>query len=150
MQTIDTLALIVGTIQDHNLDYVQSYAPILAVIIDENHSIESMTSDDIMEALENIESEYSDDFTFEFDGNEYRCIHKDSIWDIYVGTIQDIVDECYDLKLDKLPGFIAVSIDWEQTAQNAYSDGYGHTFSSYDHSEIEPSAGNKHHIFRTN
>ena len=150
MQTIDTLALIVGTIQDHNLDYVQSYAPILAAIIDENHSLKSMTSDDITEALENIESEYSEDFTFEFDGNEYRCIHKASIWDIYVGTIQDLVDECYDLKLDKLPEFIAVSIDWEQTAQNAYSDGYGHTFNSYDGSEIEPSAGNSYYIFRTN
>lgn len=150
MQKIDTLALIVGTIQNHDLDYVESYAPILAAIIDENHSIDGMNSDDIIEALENIDSEYSDDFTFDFDGNEYRCIHRDSIWDTYVGTIQEIVNDCYDLNLDKLPGFIAVSIDWEQTAQNAYADGYGHTFSSYDNSEIEPSAGNKHYIFRTN
>ncbi len=55
--------------------------------------------------------------------------------------------ECYDLKLDSLPPFIAVPIDWEETAQNAYADGYGHTFASYDGDEHEAA---DHWIFRTN
>ena len=60
--------------------------------------------------------------------------------------------DCYDLKLDKIPDFIAVSIDWEQTTKNAYADGYGHTFAGYDGEEIEI-IGNKgliYHAFRTN
>jgi hypothetical protein len=57
------------------------------------------------------------------------------------------VTECYDLKLDSLPPFIAVPIDWEETAQNAYADGYGHTFASYDGDEHEAA---DHWIFRTN
>lgn len=100
--------------------------------------------DSIEEVAEHIGE---DDFWFEFDGNEYRLIGKSAIWDIYVDAIKDIVEDCYDLKLDKVPDFIAVSIDWGQTAQNAYVDGYGHTFSGYDGSE-EESAG--YYIFRTN
>ena len=88
-----------------------------------------------------------DDFTFDFDGNEYRIIHADSIWEIYVEEIKNIVESCYDLKLDELPEFIAVKIDWEETAANAFNDGYGHTFSGYDGSE-EEAAG--YYIFRTN
>ena len=89
----------------------------------------------------------------DFDGNEYRIIHTDSIWNIYVQTIKDIVQECYDLKLDKIPDFIVWSIDWEATAQNAYVDGYGHTFASYDGNEIEiimPLGKLQYHAFRIN
>jgi hypothetical protein len=87
------------------------------------------------------------DFTLDFDGAEYRLIHEDSIWEIYKEEIQRIVEDCYDLNLDKVPVFIALEVDWEQTAQNAYADGYGHTFSGYDGSEEECSG---YYIFRTN
>lgn len=104
----------------------------------------------IFEALEEIESNIgTDDFTLEFDGNEYRLIAESEIWDIYVDAIKETVEDCYSdvLKLDDIPSFIAFSIDWEQTAKNAYADGYGHQFSHYDGSE-EESAG--YYIFRTN
>lgn len=104
----------------------------------------------IFEALEELESNIGDDdFTLDFDGNEYRLINDDDIWDIYVEEIKNTVEECYSdvLKLDDIPPFIAFSIDWEQTAKNAYADGYGHQFSSWDGGE-EESAG--YYIFRTN
>lgn len=103
---------------------------------------------DIFEALEEIESNIGEaDFTLDFDGNEYRIINESSIWEIYRDEIENIVTDCYDLKLNEVPSWIAVSVDWEQTAKNAYVDGYGHTFSSYDGSE-EEAAG--YYIFRTN
>jgi hypothetical protein len=103
---------------------------------------------DIFEALETIESNIGDEFMLEFDGNEYRLIPEDIIWEVYKDEIQQLVEDCYSdvIKLDKIPNFIAVTIDWEQTAKNAYADGYGHTFSGYDGSE-EESAG--YYIFRT-
>lgn len=88
-----------------------------------------------------------DDFTFDFDGSEYRIISESAIWNIYVEEIRQLVENCYDLKLNNIPDFVAWSIDWEQTAKNAYADGYGHTFSNYDGSEYE--AGG-YYIFRTN
>lgn len=106
--------------------------------------------DDAREAIETLRENINngvDGFTLDFNGNEYRIISEDAIWDIYVETIRDIVTDCYELNLDKLPGFIALSIDWEKTAKNACVDGYGHTFSSYDGSE-ERAGG--YHIFRTN
>lgn len=104
----------------------------------------------IFEALDELESNIgTDDFTLDFDGNEYRLINDSDIWEIYRDEIQRTVEECYSdvIRPDKIPSFIAFSIDWEQTAKNAYADGYGHTFSSYDGSE-EESAG--YYIFRTN
>lgn len=105
---------------------------------------------DIFEALEELESNIgTDDFTLDFDGNEYRLIAESDIWSIYVDAIKETVEDCYSdcLNLDKVPSFIAVLIDWEQTALNAYADGYGCQFSSYDGSE-EEAAG--YYIFRTN
>lgn len=134
-------------------------ADILAAIIDENHSlddfiypVDSEEDTDNRQELQDFIDEFdlSDpDQTIEFDGNEYRIICDSYIWDIYRDEIQSIVEDCYSdvINLDKVPDFIAVSIDWEQTAKNAYADGYGHTFSSYDHSEIET---DNHWIFRTN
>jgi len=103
---------------------------------------------ELIELYETIESEIdNDDFTIDFDGNEYRIISDDAIWDIYVEEIKDIVNNCYDLKLDRVPNFVALEVDWEQTAKNAYVDGYGHTFAGYDGEESE-AAG--FWIFRTN
>ena len=133
-------------------------AEVLSAIVHENHDIDDfvyLTSEDTedtdnRQVLRDFIDEFDlsdSDQTIEFDGNEYRIIRESDIWDICVEEIKNIVNDCYDLKLDKLPGFIAVSIDWEETAQNAYADGYGHTFSGYDGSEIETK---NHYIFRTN
>ena len=124
---------------------VKTHIVILRAIINEhNHSIDM---DQAREAIETLRGDLADDFTFYFEGNEYRIIADSVIWDIYRDEIQRIVKECYDLKLNDIPDFVAFDIDWEQTARNVYSDGYGHTFSTYDHSEVE--AGG-YWIFRTN
>lgn len=133
---------------------------ILQIICDtQNHTVPTPNEDEtpdeiesnaseIFEALEEIETHIGeDDFTLDFDGNEYRLINDSDIWDIYKEEIQNTIEECYDLNLDKIPHFVSWSIDWEQTAQNCLVDGYGYQFSSYDHSEAE-SAG--YWIFRTN
>ena len=97
---------------------------------------------DIEDAQEGQEAH---DFTVEYGGAEYRFIHDDEIWDIYVEAIEETVRECYDLP--KYPDFVAVSIDWEATARNCYVDGYGHQFASYDHGETEHLSW---WVFRTN
>lgn len=126
----------------------KSHIKIIRAIIDEhNHFIDMDDAREVIETIRDNIANDDDDFTIDFDGNEYRIISDDVIWDIYVETIKDIVEQCYDLKLSNIPDFVAFEIDWEKTAQNAYSDGYGHTFSTYDHSEIE--AGG-YWIFRTN
>ena len=139
----------------------------ISELIDENHSLEApdeLMSDyddieanheeqtahysELFDAIEELESKLgNDDFYFEFDGNEYRLISESAIWDIYVDEIKNIVNDCYDLKLDNIPSFVAWEIDWEQTAKNAYVDGYGHTFSGYDGSELEIVS---YYVFRTN
>ena len=124
------------------------YIAILRKII--NSQNRSVDITDAKEAIYNLREALKNDpndFMLDFDGNEYRIISDGAIWDIYVETIKDIVNDCYELNLDKLPDFIAVNIDWERTAQNAYADGYGHIFSSYDGSE-ELAGG--YYIFRTN
>lgn len=122
------------------------------VAIEDAEQLENflLDTEHIFDALEEIEIHIGeDDFNLDFDGNEYRIISESDIWEIYVDAIKETVEDCYSdvINLDKIPSFIAVSIDWEQTAKNAYVDGYGHTFSSYDHSETE-AAG--YYIFRTN
>jgi len=125
----------------------KDHIAILRVIIDE-HS-HSIAFNEAKEAIFNLREALTDqdDFTFDLDGNEYRIISDGAIWGIYVETIKETVQDCYDLKLDSIPDFVAWHIDWQQTAKNAYSDGYGHTFSRYDGSEIEI---NGYYIFRTN
>ena len=107
------------------------------------------TYSDLFDAIETLADKLAsdDDFYFDYDGNEYRVISEAVIWDIYVETIKDIVNDCYDLNLDNIPSFVAIEIDWEKTAKNCYSDGYGHTFSGYDGSELEI---NDFYVFRTN
>lgn len=126
----------------------KQHIAILRVIID-NYS-HNITVSDAREAIETLREKIGeDDFTFDFDGNEYRIIADSAIWEIYKDAIEETVEDCYGdvLNLDAIPAFIAVSIDWDQTAKNAYVDGYGHQFSSYDGSEYE-AAG--YWIFRTN
>lgn len=119
---------------------------ILREIID--HHSHSVDIGEAREAIETLRDKVGEsDFSFDFDGNEYRIIKGSDIWGIYRDEIQQTVEDCYELNLDKIPSFIVVSIDWEETAKNAYADGYGHTFSGYDGSECE--AGG-YYIFRTN
>lgn len=146
-ETISKIAQSAGL----NEDFTYTYSQLLGGVFNTgNHSIGLLEDKElIIDALNDISDNLSDDFTIDFDGNEYRIIHNESIWDIYAEAIRQIVNDCYDLKLDKLPAFIAVSIDWEATAHNADSDGYGHTFASYDGEENKSDNGN-YWIFRTN
>lgn len=112
--------------------------------------VESETAE-FFEALEEIENHIGeDDFTLEFDGNEYRIIAESDIWEIYVEEIKNLVEDCYSdvINLVNNPSFIAVTIDWEETAKNAYADGYAHTFSTYCGDMEEYSSG--YIVFRTN
>jgi hypothetical protein len=88
-----------------------------------------------------------DDFYVEIDGEEYRFINEDAIWDIYVEGIQAITEECFTGKLDWW-----IAIDWEETAENCLqADGYGQHFASYDGNEHEYKLGEEnYYIFRTN
>ena len=80
----------IATAAGLNEDYSYTYALILAGIIDENHRIDDFDDDMIIEALEEIASNWGDDFHIDFDGNEYRCINANTIWDIYVEEIKNI------------------------------------------------------------
>lgn len=134
----------------HNEYTAQQFEDMRLLAALEQHEQADIDNNDLelIELYETLENEIeSDDFTVEFDGNEYRIISDNSIWGIYVEEIKNIVEDCYDLKLDSIPDFIAFEIDWGQTAKNAYADGYGHTFASYDGEESE-AAG--FWIFRTN
>lgn len=127
-------------------DYLSKTVEEIEEFHEENEEIYSKLFDKIEELSDKINDP---DFYFEYDGNEYRIIEEGGIWDIYVEEIRNIVEDCYSdvLKLDDIPSFISFEIDWEKTAQNAYVDGYGHTFSSYDGSEFECEG---FYIFRTN
>ena len=88
----------------------------------------------------------NNDFTVEIDGEEYRFINEGVIWETYINTIKEITEDCYEIDA---PSWLA--IDWEETAENCFVDGYGHTFSSYDGSEIEYTFNEENYfIFRTN
>jgi len=102
------------------------------------------TDDQLDDLLEKLTMEH--DFYVELDGNEYRFIDENHIWEIYVESIKEMVQDCYDLNV---PDWIAV--DWEETAENCHVDGYGHHFSHYDGSEDECTFnGDTYYIFRTN
>lgn len=135
---------IYDTLEEAQIEYLEEAQEARQEYREENESNYS----ELFDAIEELESKLGDDdFYFEYDGNEYRIISESAIWDIYVEEIQSTVEDCYDLKLDKMPSFIEFSIDWEATAKNCYADGYGHTFSGYDGSELEICG---YYVFRTN
>ncbi len=148
-EIISKIAENVGLSEDYSFDY----AHILGGIFNTGNHSDGLLEDpeEVVGYLEEIAYKFADDFLFEFDGNEYRIIRDSEIWEIYVQEIQNIVEECYSdvLKLDKIPAFISVSVDWEATAHNAYADGYGHTFASYDGEEHQSDNG-AWWVFRTN
>jgi hypothetical protein len=112
------------------------------------HTRAALEYSQVKELIEAIESPLykndCNDFTVEFDGEEFRVIHDSAIWDIYKEGIKEITLDCY-LRESTLPDFLAV--DWEETARNCYVDGYGHHFASYDGEETEH---RNWWIFRTN
>lgn len=153
MKLIEEIRAILPEEFKQNDDIFTTACSILAGVFDTgNHSFSDFEDDTtpILEALEEIDENISDDFTLDFDGCEYRIIADSAIWEIYKESIQNIVEDCYSdvLNLDKVPTFIAFQIDWEQTAKNAFVDGYGHTFASYDGEETETDNG--YWVFRTN
>ena len=102
------------------------------------------TKGEIRDLIDELESE--DDFTIDIDGKEYRFIKDYAIWEIYKEGIKEITEDCYEIKA---PSWLV--IDWEETAENCYVDGYGHHFSSYDGSEEEARLLREDwYIFRTN
>ena len=108
----------------------------------------AINRDEVRDILEKIDTDY-DDFEVEIDGQWFRFIHSNYIWDIYVDSIQELVMDCY-IGRGELPNFLAV--DWEETAKNVYdADGYGHHFASYDGNEYEYNIDTEsYYIFRTN
>lgn len=139
-----------NTVEEAQIEYLEEAREARQEYEEENESNYSQ----LFDAIDELESKLSDiggesDFYFEYDGNGYRIISESAIWDIYVEEIQRIVEDCYSdvLRLDDIPSFIEFSIDWEATAKNAYADGYGHTFSGYDGSELEIG---DYYVFRTN
>lgn len=109
-----------------------------------------INKDEVKELEDKLFHDY-DDFFVELDGQEYRFIHENYIWEIYKDELKDTIEECYlhGTSLDKLWW---IAIDWEQTAENCFNaDGYGHHFSHYDGSEYEYKIGDSlYYIFRTN
>lgn len=82
--------------------------------------------DIVREEVRHIEDEIKSgeyDFYAEIDGEEYRFIREDEIWEIYVEQIKETVEDCYTGKMEWW-----IAIDWEETAENCLQDGYGHTF----------------------
>jgi len=130
-------------------EFSQSTIDIMECIINEHgHSIDEESPDEVIEALDEIEAHNGQDFTLDFDGNEYRLIPDSEIESTYRDTIEELIDDCYpEVKKAMEHSWIAIEIDWDQTVKNAMQDGYGHTFSSYDGSEHE--AGD-YWIFRAN
>ena len=108
------------------------------------HSID-LTYTEAKDMLYVLDMDMNNNFYFEVQGMEFRIIHEDDIWDLYVEEIKNTTEECY-LGGSEIPSFIA--IDWEETAKNCYDvDGYAHTFAHYDGEELN--AGD-YYIFRTN
>ena len=91
------------------------------------------------------------DFYAEIDGGEYRFIHEDFIWKIYVEGIKELTQDGY-LGGTDLDKHWWIAIDWEKTAENCYdADGYGHHFAGYDGYEYEADIDDTlYYIFRTN
>lgn len=100
--------------------------------------------DALNELATKLESEH--DFTFDFDGCEFRIIHENSIDEIGIREISNMWEDCYDLSA--IPQFLVAYIDFDRASADALRlDGYGHHFASYDGNEY--SAGNWY-IFRVN
>ena len=91
------------------------------------------------------------DFYWEADGAEYRIICEDVIEEIHTEEVKDQTQDAY-LNTTDLEKLWWIAIDWEQTAENVrQSDGYGHHFSHYDHSEEEFRLDRVwYHVFRVN
>ena len=131
---------------DGNLDEDIHVAIDIFDTIENYHSGEFIASElvELIEFLGNAESE----LYLEVDGMEFRLIADSAIDEIYQESFKEMVEDCYDLKLDELPSFLQITIDWKASADYVQMcDGYGNHFASYDGEELESSG---YYIFRTN
>lgn len=91
------------------------------------------------------------DFTVETDEGEFRFIHENEIESIHRESIEQFVDDCYDLeKMKKDMGTLAnyFNFDYDGFAEDCKnSDGYGRHFASYDGDEYE---NGNFYMFRVN
>lgn len=102
-------------------------------------------ADDIRTFARSIMEEYESakddtDFFTDTDEGEYRFIHKDAIDEIFREEIEQLADDCYNLKrMKKQMGNLAkyFNFDYDKFVEDAKMDGFGHHFSSYDGSEYE-------------
>jgi hypothetical protein len=94
--------------------------------------------------LDELENNF--DFNIDIDGNEYRFISENRIWDIYYDEQRDLIEEIYLPAIDKVWW---IEIDWDKTIDNVFTDGYGHHFSTYDGSEEQIKFNNEfYYIFK--
>ena len=101
----------------------------------------TIPASEVIEACDSLEdSEY-----FTLAGEEYRVLHDDDIFDVYLNAFKDHLRDCYNQ--GDLPPFL--KIDWVASALDVIaSDGYAAHFSSYDwstHIEV-----GRYNLFRTN
>lgn len=115
----------------NELNYNENDRDITDYMID--HSGDELPIEEYIEVLELVENASCDEY-IEHPNlcREFRLINEDDIAEIYQDYIEELVKDCY-LNGNELPSFL--EIDWEQTAKNCLVEGYGHSFSSYDHSE---------------
>lgn len=95
-----------------------------------------------------IDSNLSDDFYIELPNNgyEYRIITSEDIADILEESLEDLVNDCYNIDELTSSGWLSnyITIDYERMARDTH---YGEHFSSYDGSEESDS---DYYYFRTN
>lgn len=93
----------------------------------------------------------NNDFIFEFvNGQEYRVINDEVIYEIYCDEQEETLLDVYPHIFKDLPWW--VELDLDKTIQNILdADGYGNLFASYDGDEYEVNfEGELFHFFRTN
>lgn len=103
---------------------------------------------EIKQLDELIDSNISEDFYIELPNNgyEYRIIDNTSISSILKESLEQLVDDCYDMDQITSSGWLSnyITIDYERMARDTY---YGDHFSSYDGSE---ESDDDYYYFRTN
>lgn len=105
---------------------------------------DSLSYTDAKDYLLELDDLLKDDFCFNCEGAEYRIICYIAMDEIYEEEIKRICLDCYDMNLPKF--FTDNCINWDEVARICLQDGYGHTFSTYDGSELQADG---YYIFRT-
>ena len=93
----------------------------------------------------------NNDFIFEFkNGEEYRIINDEVIYEIYCDEQEETLLDVYPHIFKDLPWWVELNLD--KTINNILdADGYGNLFASYDGEEHEVTLEKElYHFFRTN